>query len=95
VSDLAVARRYARALADAVAESKDQNLVLSELEEFSALFRADKMLRAYLLDVRAKVELRERVVNTVSEKGKSFVSTEKSSTGGTASSAPAFRRARP
>ncbi len=69
MSDLAVARRYARALADAVAESKDQNLVRSELEEFSALFRAEKMLRAYLLDVRAKVELRERVVNVVSEKG--------------------------
>lgn len=70
MSDLAIARRYARALADAVAESKDQELVRSELEEFAALFRAEKMLRAYLLDVRAKAELRERVVNTVSEKGK-------------------------
>ena len=69
MSDLAVARRYARALADSVAESKDQNLVRSELEEFAALFRAEKMLRAYLLDVRAKAELRERVVSVVSEKG--------------------------
>lgn len=68
MSDFAAARRYARALADALAKHEAQDRALVEVREFEKWFAADTFLRAHLLDARVKALTREKTLDAVAKK---------------------------
>lgn len=68
MSDSAVSRRYARALADALETNEAQDKALAELREFEKFFAAEKFTRSHLLDIRAKAGAREKMAALIAQK---------------------------
>jgi F-type H+-transporting ATPase subunit delta len=66
VKDLAAARRYARAVVEAVREPAAQDRVLEEMRGVEVLLRSERMLRVYLTDVRVKPARRMEILRALS-----------------------------
>lgn len=66
--DARIARKYARALVEAVSDSAKQDQVRTELDTFEELFRTHSILPAFLMDRRVNAARKEEIAVKVAQK---------------------------